>query len=210
MTSRGLDVLLAAAGLLLLWPLMLAAAIGIRLEGGGPVLFLQTRVGRGERPFTIFKFRTMRPTTGDASALHGNMDRVSSWGRLLRSSKIDELPQLLNVIRGDMSLVGPRPELPHYVSLWSAADRAVVLSVRPGITDFASLAYRREEQLLSRQSDPETYYRRIILPRKLRLARFYVARTGAGLNLWLIGQTVAVLAGLPARLSRLSPRETVP
>lgn len=204
MIGRTLDILLSAMGLLVLWPLMLVAAIGIRLERTGPALFRQIRIGRGERPFTILKFRTMRPVTDDAAA--PQKSRISRWGHFLRTSKIDELPQLINVLRGDMSLVGPRPELPHYVSLWSARDRAIVLSVRPGVTDIASLAYRHEERLLARQTDPETHYRQVILPRKLRLARFYVRHAGWRLDLWLLGQTVTMLAGLPVRLSRLAPK----
>ena len=204
MSRRSLDLLLSTTGLLILWPLMLVIAIGVRLECNGPVLFRQIRVGKNGQPFAILKFRSMRPATEASQASIGDIARLTQCGKLLRRTKLDELPQLFNVIRGDMSLVGPRPELPHYVSLWSAVDRAVVLSVRPGITDFASLVYRREEHILASQNAPEDYYRQVILPHKLRWARFYVRRATASLNLWLIIQTAAVLGGLPARMSKLS------
>lgn len=199
MIKRFFDVILASAGLVGLSPLFLAVAVAVRVDGSGPVLFRQVRVGLGGRPFVILKFRTMW-TDGDG------VQRVTRWGRLLRGSKVDELPQLLNVLAGQMSLVGPRPELAEYVALWGEQDRALILSVRPGLTDPASIAYRHEERLLKAQADAESYYRRVIIPRKLRLCRFYVRRAGVVLDLWLILQTIAVLAGLPTRMARLSAR----
>lgn len=200
---RAFDVILAGTGLLLLLPLFAAAAVVVRLDGPGPLLFRQERVGRYGRPFTILKFRTMRPLAAATSATVGNTERVLRWGQILRNSKIDELPQLFNVLAGDMSLVGPRPELLRYVALWSEADQTTVLSVRPGLTDLASLVYCYEERLLAGRNDPEDYYCRAIIPRKLRLCRFYVRRAGLALDLWLICQTIGVLAGLPLRLARL-------
>ncbi|MGE5477528.1 MAG: sugar transferase [Bacteroidales bacterium] len=204
MIKRTLDIILAAIGLTVLLPLIAAAAVAVRLDGPGPVLFRQIRVGRHGRPFSILKFRTMRP---QPAGMDGGTpgQRVTRWGRLLRRTKLDELPQLLNVLAGDMSIVGPRPELPSYVELWSSADRTLVLSARPGLTDLASIAYHREEQLLAGQANPEEHYRRVIVPRKLRLCRFYVRRAGVALDLWLIGQTIAVLLGIPVRLGRLVP-----
>jgi lipopolysaccharide/colanic/teichoic acid biosynthesis glycosyltransferase len=192
--KRITDFILAVAGLLLLSPLLLLSAVLVRLDGPGPVLFRQIRVGRHGRPFTILKFRTM----GEGGA---GECRVTRWGAVLRRSKLDELPQLINVLAGQMSLVGPRPEVPPYVALWSAADRALLLTVRPGLTDFASIMFRHEERLLAAQSDPETYYRRSLLPRKLRLYRFYVRKSSTGLDLWLIVQTLRALLGFSCRPS---------
>jgi lipopolysaccharide/colanic/teichoic acid biosynthesis glycosyltransferase len=202
--KRALDIILAVLGLTVLLPLLAAAAVAVRLDGPGPVLFRQSRVGRHGHSFAILKFRTMRPLPEgmDGGAVE---QRVTRWGRLLRRTKIDELPQLLNVLAGDMSIVGPRPELASYVELWSCADRALVLSARPGLTDLASIAYHREEQLLAAQANPEEHYRRVIVPRKLRLCRFYVRRASTALDFWLIGQTIAVLLGIPVRLGRLVP-----
>jgi|GEM_PF-655457 len=188
--KRGQDIALASAAIFLFGPLMLLAALLVHLSGPGPILFRQERVGQDGRLFTILKFRTM---AGDK--------RVTRFGALLRSSKLDELPQLFNVLKGDMSLTGPRPELPDYVALWTAEDRTVVLSVKPGITDFASLIFRREESLLADQSDPEDYYRRVLIPQKLRLARFYVRARTCRRDLWLLAETFCALLGLPGRLT---------
>lgn len=213
MIKRVSDLLLAGAGMLLLAPLFLLAAALVLLDGPGPLLFRQCRIGRHGRPFSILKFRSMRPAAaggGGALLSAANAPRVTRWGRLLRGTKLDELPQLFNILAGQMSVVGPRPEVPPYVALWSEADRALVLSVRPGLTEFASIAYRNEEGLLAGQADPEDYYRRRVMPRKLRLYRFYVRKAGLGLDLWLIVQTVRALIGLPSRPTPLQARPPRP
>src|SRR6184192_2762030 len=154
MVKRLLDVVLSGVGLALVAPVLAIAALGIRLASPGPVLYRARRVGRAGAPFTMYKLRTMhqrRP--GRASRITGQDDpRVFPLGRLLRRTKIDELPQLFNVLRGDMSVVGPRPEVPKYVELFKT-DYAVILSVRPGITDYAAIKYRDEEALLRAYRD---------------------------------------------------------
>jgi lipopolysaccharide/colanic/teichoic acid biosynthesis glycosyltransferase len=199
--KRAADLVLAAAGLVLLSPLLLFAALLVRLDGPGPLLFPQVRIGRLGRPFILFKFRTMRPAGSAARLSAEDAGRITRWGRVLRSSKLDELPQLINVLAGQMSLVGPRPEISRYVALWSEADRALILSVRPGLTEFASIVYRNEETLLAAHADPEAYYRHCVMPHKLRYYRFYVRRASLGLDLWLIWQTVRALLGRPTRLT---------
>lgn len=190
LVKRAFDVLAAALGLLLLSPVLLAAAVWVKLDSPGPVLFRQTRVGRFGVPFTIHKFRTMRVEPGAAITV-GADPRITRSGQVLRQSKLDELPQLWDVLRGAMSLVGPRPELPRYVDLYPADLRAQVLAVRPGITDPASLAFSREAELLAAAADPEREYREVILPAKLRLSADYAARASLATDLRLILATLA-------------------
>ncbi len=189
MAKRLFDVIASALGLLLLSPLLLAAAVWVRLDSPGPVLFRQRRVGRFGVPFTIHKFRTMRVEPGAAITV-GEDPRITRSGRVLRQTKLDELPQLWDVLRGAMSLVGPRPELPRYVELYPEALRRAVLAVRPGITDPASLAYSHEADLLAAAADPEREYRDVILPAKLRLSADYAARASLASDLKLIGRTL--------------------
>jgi len=174
MIKRALDLVAASLGLILLSPLLLAIALAVRLDSPGPVIFRQRRVGRGFQPFEIYKFRTMvdrapelgRPLTAGADP------RITRLGGLLRATKLDELPQLVNVLKGEMSLVGPRPEVPRYVELFRD-QYAEILRVRPGITDPASLVYRDESALLGAAGDPEAEYVARILPHKIALARQY-------------------------------------
>lgn len=177
MGKRALDVLCSAVGLVLLAPLLGVVAILVAIDSPGPVFFRQERVGRFGRTFRIHKFRTMRhdPTpTGPSLTVRAD-PRVTRVGAWLRRHKVDELPQLIDVLRGDMSLVGPRPEVPEYVAHYPDADRAIVLSVRPGITDRASLEYSEESALLAPAADPHRVYIEEILPKKLRYYREYVA-----------------------------------
>jgi lipopolysaccharide/colanic/teichoic acid biosynthesis glycosyltransferase len=179
---RLLDCVVSAAALVVLAPIMGLIAIRIRRDDPGPALFRQTRVGRHGSPFTILKFRTM-PVDSDQSVQVTSLSdaRVSRPGRFLRRTKLDELPQLWNVLVGDMSLVGPRPEVPQYVALWPAEDRTVVLSVRPGLTDPYIVNHPDEAELLATQQDPAAFYTQVLLPSKLRVYREYVAqRTLAG------------------------------
>lgn len=195
MIKRLFDIVCAALGLLLLLPVMLSIATWVRLDSPGPALFRQTRIGRFGRPFTIHKFRTMRVEPGAAITV-GADRRITKAGAWLRASKLDELPQLWDVLRGAMSLVGPRPELPHYVALYPADLRDQVLAVRPGITDPASLAFSHEAELLAAASDPEREYREVILPAKLRLSADYAAVAGLATDLQLILATLGrVLRG---------------
>lgn len=190
MTKRLFDVICSALGLLVLSPLLLLAAIWVKLDSPGPALFRQTRVGRHGVPFTIHKFRTMRVEPGAAITV-GVDPRITRSGQLLRQTKLDELPQLWDVLRGAMSLVGPRPELPRYVEFYPAELRERVLAVRPGITDPASLAFSREAELLAAAADPEREYREVVMPAKLRLSADYAASASLATDLRLIFATLA-------------------
>jgi lipopolysaccharide/colanic/teichoic acid biosynthesis glycosyltransferase len=171
------DAAVSAVGLIVLSPLLLAAAAAVALEDGRPVLFRQKRVGRAGKMFQLFKFRSMRTRAPGPGITASGDPRLTRVGRFLRKFKIDELPQLWNVVRGDMCLVGPRPEVPPFVNLDDPIWRAV-LEVKPGITDLASLVYRHEEQILSQSNDPESYYRDVVLPAKLALnVRYLGARS---------------------------------
>lgn len=192
MLKRLVDVLAAAAGLLLLAPLFALIAVAIKLESPGPVFFRQERVGRHGRPFRIFKFRTMTvaPPSGGVPLTVAGDRRITRVGALLRRSKLDELAQLIDVLRGTMSLVGPRPEVPRYVAHYPAEWRERLLSVRPGITDFASVRYRDENELLAQADDPEREYIDVILPTKLRYALHYVDRPSLANDLRVLGLTL--------------------
>jgi lipopolysaccharide/colanic/teichoic acid biosynthesis glycosyltransferase len=188
--KRTLDVVASGAGLVILSPLFLLAALAVRLDSRGPVFFVQQRVGRNFVPFGILKFRTM---VVDAEARGGQITsghdaRITASGRWLRKTKFDELPQLLNVLRGDMSLVGPRPEVPKYVEMFRD-DYATILAVRPGLTDPASIKYRDEAAVLAASSDPERAYVERVLPDKIALARDYVAQASLFGDLRLLVQT---------------------
>jgi lipopolysaccharide/colanic/teichoic acid biosynthesis glycosyltransferase len=200
MAKRWFDIAFAALALLLLCPLLLAVALWVRLDSPGPVFFRQQRVGRGGQLFGIYKFRTMR-TGAEAAGPQitvGQDARITRAGAWLRRSKVDELPQFLNVLRGDMSVVGPRPEVPRYVAQYPADVRQAVLSVRPGITDLASIEFRDESALLARSSDPERTYVEQILPAKLRHAQQYVRTRSLWLDLRIIARTVLTVLGLHA------------
>jgi lipopolysaccharide/colanic/teichoic acid biosynthesis glycosyltransferase len=190
--KRALDVLAAAAGLLLLAPLFALIALAIKIDSPGPVFFRQERVGRHGVPFRIFKFRTMtvcRPTGGIELTVAGDA-RITRVGAILRRSKLDELAQLIDVVRGTMSLVGPRPEVPRYVRHYPPEWRERLLSVRPGITDFASVRYRNENELLARATDPEREYIDVVLPTKLRYALHYVDNPTLASDLRVLGLTL--------------------
>ena len=195
--KRCIDLVVAIVLLLVLSPVLAVAAIAVKCSGSGPTFFRQIRVGRGGKPFEILKFRTMRTTSSPGPLITGAGDpRVTRVGRVLRRWKVDELPQLVNVLRGEMSFVGPRPEVPRYVNMFAEEYREL-LAVRPGITDLASMAFRDEEILLGRSANPEDLYVREILPRKLALSHAYVRRRSFGLDLRLIARTVATILGWP-------------
>lgn len=192
LAKRGLDALAGVVGLIILSPVFISIAASIWLTMGRPIFFVQTRVGRHGRTFQLFKFRTMNaaPVGGVNLEFTVSRDpRITRLGRKLRRRKLDELPQLLNVLRGDMSLVGPRPEVPRYVSVYPDAYEKL-LEVRPGLTDYAALAFRNEEELLAASADPETTYVQDILPAKLHLSTKYVEGQSLWVDLSLIGQTI--------------------
>ena len=194
MSKRLFDVLAAASGLILLAPVLLALALWIQLDSPGPALFRQRRVGRHGRLFDIDKFRTMadRPDEGRQLTV-GQDPRVTRAGRFLRRTKLDELPQLLNVVQGTMSLVGPRPEVPRYVDRYPPAVRQTVLSVAPGITDLAAILYKDENDILGRAEDPERAYVETILPVKLAYYQRYVRERSFWLDLRIIFRTLAAI-----------------
>jgi lipopolysaccharide/colanic/teichoic acid biosynthesis glycosyltransferase len=206
--KRPFDVVTSSIGIVALSPLFGAIAAAIKLDSPGPIMYRATRSGRGGRPFTMYKFRTMqerRETHGPKITTHADR-RITRVGRLLRPTRLDELPQLWNVLRGDMSLVGPRPEDPHYVELYSADDRAVLLA-RPGITSLATLLYRDEERLLVGEGWERVYVEQV-MPTKLAIDRAYVERR----SLWLDLKILAATALAPLRLEGLVnlEREAVP
>lgn len=193
MAKRLFDVLLSALGLLVLSPLMLGIAAWIKLDSPGPVFFRQERVGRFGVPFRIHKFRTMVHGGQGALITVGTDSRITRAGAFLRRAKLDELPQLIDVFCGAMSLVGPRPEVPRYVAMYPAALRDKVLSVRPGITDVASLEYRDENERLAQAADPEREYVDVVMPAKLKLAAHYVDHASLVFDLQLILKTVRLV-----------------
>ena len=188
--KRLFDVVASGVGLLLLSPLFLLVAIWIKLDSPGPVFYRQVRVGRYNRDFRIFKFRSMRvgADKGSLVTIGGRDPRVTRSGYFIRKFKIDELPQLINVFIGDMSLVGPRPEVRHYVNYWTK-EQLHVLDVRPGITDPASIKFRNENELLKKAEDPEKYYIEVIMQEKLRLYLKYVEKHNFWYDIKLIFQT---------------------
>ncbi|OLC07848.1 MAG: hypothetical protein AUH42_02795 [Gemmatimonadetes bacterium 13_1_40CM_70_11] len=188
MTKRYFDVFWSVLGLAVLSPLLLVAGLIVKAEDGGPVFFRQTRVGYRGRPFRIWKFRTMALSvaSGGLQLTVGDDRRVTRAGAWLRRFKLDELPQLFNVVAGEMSLVGPRPELPCYVARYTAAERKV-LELIPGITGVASLWYRNESQMLGRAVDPERTYVEDFMPAKIRLSLAYAA----GATVWTDFRVVA-------------------
>lgn len=183
------DRALAAAGLVVLAPLGAAIAAAVVLEDRGPAFFGQQRVGRNGEPFRLWKFRSMRHGTKGAQITAGNDARITRAGRVLRKFKLDELPQLWNVVRGDMSLIGPRPEVPRYVDAEDPVWKQV-LSVRPGITDLATLVFRNEEEILAQAADPEVHYRQRVLPDKLALNLEYIQKRNWSVDLKLLLWTV--------------------
>ena len=196
MTKRAFDILVSVAGLIVLLPLLLLVATAIKLDSSGPVFFRQWRVGRKFRRFGIYKFRTMIDDALDRGLpiTVGRDSRITRVGKILRKTKIDELPQLLNVLKGDMSLVGPRPEVPRYVELFRP-DYEHILKVRPGLTDLASLKYSDEASILGQSANPERDYVARLLPDKIRLAKEYIQRSSLLFDVKLIVETIIKLFG---------------
>lgn len=191
MLKRAFDILSSGLGLIILSPLFLILAIWIKLDSKGPVFYKQIRAGRLNKDFTLLKFRSMR-TGSDKKGLitiGGRDPRVTKSGYYIRKYKLDELPQLINVFLGDMSLVGPRPEVRHYVDMYNE-EQLIVLTIRPGITDMASIRYRNENELLESVDNPEQYYREVIMQDKLRINMEYVERASFWFDIKLILSTV--------------------
>lgn len=191
-TKRTVDIVAALLGLMVLSPLLAVVAASIRLDSPGPVLFRHRRVGQGGRKFDVLKFRTMTQGSAGAQITVGGDRRVTRVGHLLRKSKLDELPQLWNVLVGDMSLVGPRPEVESYVEEF-AREYADILKVKPGITDFAAIEYRDEESVLARAANPDLEYRRVVLPAKIVLYRRYIAEQSIRTDLSILARTMAAI-----------------
>lgn len=188
--KRIMDFFLALFGLLLIWPVLLIVTILIKVKmPGGPAFFKQKRVGQHGKLFTMIKFRSMSVTHSGSSISVKGESRITPLGEKLRAYKIDELPGLWNVLIGDMSFVGPRPDVPGYADLLTGRDRDI-LKLKPGITGPASLKYKNEEELLAEQADPIHYNDTIIYPDKIRINLLYLERHSLKLDLQLIFQTV--------------------
>lgn len=189
--KRMFDFLVSLLGIIILSPIFIIVSIAIKLDSKGSILFLQKRVGRYGKEFNIYKFRTM-VTNAEKLGKQitvGNDSRITKVGAFLRKTKIDELPQLFNVLKGDMSLVGPRPEVPKYVALYDEEQRNV-LNVRPGITDMASLRYKDENDILGEVDNPEEYYINVIMKDKLSLNLEYIQKSNVFFDIYLIVKTI--------------------
>ena len=191
--KRAFDLFVSGLMLLVTWPLLMLLAWAVRIDSRGPALFRQERVGLGGETFRIHKFRSMKvDQTGGLVSMTGD-SRVTRMGRVLRKSKLDELPQILDVLLGHMSLVGPRPEVPKYVEMWPVGTRQVILSVRPGITDPASVELRNEADELATAEDPERHYIESLLPRKTAMYVDYVNNRCFSGDLAVIRRTLATV-----------------
>lgn len=192
--KRIFDIIASGLGLIILSPLFLILAIWIKCDSKGPVFYRQVRVGKNNKDFRIFKFRSMRVGSdkGSLVTIGGRDPRVTRSGYFIRKFKLDEFPQLINVFAGDMSLVGPRPEVRHYVDYWTP-EQMRVLDVRPGITDPASIKFRNENELLEQAEDPEKYYIEVIMQEKLKLYLEYVQNHSFWSDIKLIFQTFKVI-----------------
>ena len=200
MGKRAFDLFWSALGLAVLSPVLALVALAVKLEDGGPVFFRQLRIGRRGRPFRIWKFRTMvvdADRQGRAITV-GRDPRITRVGHWLRDSKLDEIPQLLNVFSGEMSLVGPRPEVPRYVELYTEAQRAI-LALRPGITDLASIKYRNESDLLGAAENPDETYVQILLPDKIRINLAYASEAGLWSDFLVILATLGLFSAARIR-----------
>ena len=190
--KRAFDILCSFLGLTVLSPVLLVVSVLVAVTSPGGVFFRQERIGKDGKPFRIFKFRSMHKDNAGLKITTGNDSRITPVGRFLRKSKIDELPQLINVLVGDMSFVGPRPEVADYVNLYTPYQRQVLL-VRPGITGLASIRFRNENDLLTASDDPNRTYVEQIMPRKIDLDLEYIPHASVFYDIKLIFQTFAVV-----------------
>lgn len=189
--TRFFDVLISLLVLIIFFPLLLIIALLIKLTSKGHVIFVQKRVGKNNTDFNIYKFRTMRVNApkGSAITIGARDSRITNIGYFLRKFKLDELPQLVNVLKGDMSIVGPRPEVRKYVDMYKP-EHMFVLSVRPGVTDYASIAYKNENELLATAANPEKFYIEEIMPAKIGLNKDYIYNKGLKSYFFIIFRTV--------------------
>jgi lipopolysaccharide/colanic/teichoic acid biosynthesis glycosyltransferase len=194
MVKRALDLVVSGVAIVLLAPVIAAIAAAVLLDSGSPVFYGQERVGLDFRRFRIWKFRSMRPSNSGSKITVRGDSRITRIGRVLRATKLDELPQLWNVFVGQMSLVGPRPEVPEYVEMYRNRYEAI-LTVRPGITDLASIQFRDEEVILAASADPIEYYTSQILPAKLDLADAYLRKRSLLLDMSIILRTLGAVVG---------------
>jgi lipopolysaccharide/colanic/teichoic acid biosynthesis glycosyltransferase len=207
--KRIMDVTLAVLGIGLLFPVLLSLAMWIKIEDGGPVFYKGVRVGRFGKAFRMIKFRTMvvdAEKLGPSSTAEEDM-RITAPGRFLRRFKLDELPQLFNVLRGDMSFIGPRPQVQWAVDLYTPEER-LLLSVKPGISDFASLRFRNEAEILKGSTDPDRDYLEKIAPLKIRLGLYYVRNQSFAVDLKLIVATALSVVGVDPRWCLPGPEVT--
>ncbi len=192
--KRIFDILASFFGIIIISPILLIVALFIKLSMPGPIFFIQTRIGKGGEEFRLLKLRTMlvKPKTSEGSFDAGDQSRITALGKILRKTKLDEIPQLINVFKGDMSLVGPRPEVRKWTAVYPE-QWAIVHQVLPGITDNASIEFRNEEELLVQSSNPEETYRDVILPRKLELYINYVNHHSFLGDLMIILRTIQTI-----------------
>ncbi len=196
MIKRLFDIIFSILGILILSPFLILISILVLVTSAGGAFYKQVRVGKNGKEFKLFKFRTMRTGADKAGALTIGMrdSRITSIGYYLRRYKLDELPQLFNVLMGDMSFVGPRPEVPKYVAMYTAEQR-VVLTVKPGITDYASIVYSEENALLASAENPEELYINKVMPAKLKLNMRYIQDMGIGTDMGIILKTIGKIFG---------------
>ena len=203
--QRLLDILLSGLALLVLSPLLVPVAIALRLTGEGEVFFIQQRVGRGGQPFGLYKFATMlkdSPNLGTGTVTVKGDPRVLPLGRLLRKTKLNELPQLLNIFKGDMSIIGPRPQTQRCFDAFPARSQAEIIKVRPGLSGIGSIVFRNEEELMHASKEPERFYDQVIMPYKGALEEWYVANQGLWVYLMAIFLTAWVVIFPRSKLLR--------
>lgn len=194
--KRLFDLVLSICGILFLLPFFIIVSILIKLDSHGDIIFKQTRVTKDGREFKIFKFRTMRPDTEKQGQITVGADkRITSIGKFLRKTKLDELPQLFNIVMGDMSFVGPRPEVPKYVAMYTQ-EQMEILKVRAGITDYASIYFSNESEILGEQKEPEKFYIEKIMPYKIKLNKKYIKEAGLLTDIKIIFLTIFKIVGI--------------
>lgn len=194
--KRLFDLVLSICGILFLLPFFIIVSVLIKLDSPGGIIFKQTRVTKNGKEFKIFKFRTMRPDTEKQGQITIGADsRITSIGNFLRKTKLDELPQLFNIVMGDMSFVGPRPEVPKYVAMYNKNQKEI-LNVRAGITDYASIYFSNESEILGKQKEPEKFYIEKIMPYKIELNKKYIKEAGLITDIKIIFLTIFKVAGL--------------
>ncbi len=209
MLKRSIDVMVAGLMLMVFFPLLVLCGLLVKLDSRGPALFLQVRMGRDFTPFKLLKFRTMREGESGSAITLGFDSRVTRLGRWLRHWKLDELPQLWNVLRGEMSLVGPRPVIPELTREFEDEYRHL-LRVRPGLTDPATVQYCHEAEMLSRVAEPMDYFKKVVTPEKLRLSRAYLRRATVVKDFGVMARTVQALLSPVRKPGRVPGLETLP